>query len=488
MANNSLLFLILASLLLSGFFTKTSSAFSIEEATIDDLQLAFKQNQLTSRQLVEFYLKRIRRLNPLLRGVIEVNPDALFLADKADRERKVNTPGSTGVVPRDAGVVMKLRKAGAIILGKSSLSEWANFRTNDAPAGFCGRSGQGKNPYVLSASPCGSSSGSGISVAANLAAVSLGTETDGSILCPSSYNSVVGIKPTVGLTSRAGVIPITPRQDTVGPMCRTVSDAVYVLDAIVGFDSNDAATREAAKYIPNGGYRQFLNPLGLKGKRLGILRTPFYNSAGNDKGSRRHQTFEHHFQTLRRQGAVLVDNLQISDVDTITAGQNGELLALLLEFKPALNEYLEQLVASPVRSLAAVIAFNKKFSRLEKTKEYGQERFEKAEFLSRNITNIDATLKKLVSTFRKLSKNGLEKLIKKNKLDALVAPDFSGVLTFVLAIGQYPGISVPAGYDSDGVPFGISFGGPKGSEPKLIEIAYGFETATKVRRPPAFKP
>ncbi|KAJ6927388.1 amidase [Populus alba x Populus x berolinensis] len=436
MANNSLLFLILASLLLSGFFTKTSSAFSIEEATIDDLQLAFKQNHLTSRQLVEFYLKRIRRLNPLLRGVIEVNPDALFLADKADRERKVNTPGSTGglhgipillkdniatkdklnttagsyallgsVVPRDAGVVMKLRKAGAIILGKSSLSEWANFRTNDAPSGFCGRSGQGKNPYVLSASPCGSSSGSGISVAANLAAVSLGTETDGSILCPSSYNSVVGIKPTVGLTSRSGVIPISPRQDTVG-----------------------------------------------------------------------------------RQGAVLVDNLQISDDDTITAGQNGEILALLLEFKPALNEYLEQLVASPVRSLAAVIAFNKKFSRLEKTKEYGQERFEKAEFLSRNITNIDAILKKLVSTFSKLSKNGLEKLIKKNKLDALVAPDFSGVLTFVLAIGQYPGISVPAGYDSDGVPFGISFGGPKGSEPKLIEIAYGFETATKVRRPPAFKP
>lgn len=518
MANNSLLFLILASLLLYGFSTKTSSALSIEEATIDDLQLAFKQNQLTSRQLVEFYLKRIRRLNPLLRGVIEVNPDALFLADKADRKRKVNTPGSTGglhgipillkdniatkdklnttagsyallgsVVPRDAGVVMKLRKAGAIILGKSSLSEWANFRTNGAPSGFCGRSGQGKNPYVLSVTPCGSSSGSGISVAANLAAVSLGTETDGSILCPSSYNSVVGIKPTVGLTSRAGVIPITPRQDTVGPMCRTVSDAVYVLDAIVGSDSNDAATREAAKYIPNGGYRQFLNPLGLKGKRLGILRTLFYNS-GNDKGSRRHQTFEHHFQTLRRQGAVLVDNLQISDIDTITAGQNGELLAMLLEFKPALNEYLEQLVASPVRSLAAVIAFNKKFSRLEKTKEYGQELFEKAEFLSQNITNIDATLKKLVSTFSKLSKNGLEKLIKKNKLDAVVAPDFSYVLSFVLAIGQYPGISVPAGYDSDGVPFGICFGGPKGSEPKLIEIAYGFETATKVRRPPAFKP
>ncbi|XP_006388129.3 probable amidase At4g34880 isoform X1 [Populus trichocarpa] len=493
-------------------------AFSIREASISDLQLAFKQKKLTSRQLVEFYVGEIHGLNSVLKGVIEINPDALYQADRADYERRVRAPGALvglhgipillkdniatkdklnttagsfallrSVVPRDAGVVAKLRKSGAIILGKASLSEWAAFRSLNAPNGFCGRSGQGKNPYVLSATPCGSSSGSGISVAANLAAVSLGTETDGSIICPSSYNSVVGIKPTVGLTSRAGVIPITPRQDTVGPMCRTVSDAVYVLDAIVGFDSNDAATREAAKYIPNGGYRQFLNPLGLKGKRLGILRTPFYNS-GNDKGSRRHQTFEHHFQTLRRQGAVLVDHLQISDVDTITAGQNGELLATLLEFKPALNEYLEQLVASPVRSLAAVIAFNKKFSRLEKTKEYGQELFKKAEFLSRNITNIDATLKKLVSTFSKLSKNGLEKLIKTNKLDAVVAPDFSYVLSFVLAIGQYPGISVPAGYDSDGVPFGICFGGPKGSEPKLIEIAYGFETATKVRRPPAFKP
>ncbi|CAK7329532.1 unnamed protein product [Dovyalis caffra] len=518
MSTNSLLLFVLAFLHLSGLYTKTSGAFSIEEATIDDLQLAFKQNQLTSRQLVAFYLKRIRRLNPLLKGVIEVNPDAIFLADKADRERKANTPGSSvglhgipillkdniatkdklnttagsyallgSVVPRDAGVVVKLRKAGAIILGKASLSEWANFRTNGAPSGFCGRSGQGKNPYVLSATPCGSSSGSGISVAANLAAVSLGSETDGSILCPSSYNSVVGIKPTVGLTSRAGVIPITPRQDTVGPMCRTVSDAVYVLDAIVGFDSNDVATREASKYIPHGGYRQFLHPLGLKGKRLGIVRDPFYNF-GNDKGSVLiKQTFEHHFQTLRREGAVLIDNLQISDVDTITNGQSGESLAILLEFKPALNKYLKQLVASPVRSLADVIAFNKKFSKLEKTKEYGQVLFEQSEFLSRNVSKVDAILKKLVSNFKKLSKNGLEKLIKKNKLDALVAPSTSAV-TSVLAIGQYPGISVPAGYNSEGVPFGICFGGLKGSEPKLIEIAYGFETATKVRKPPTFKP
>ncbi|CAK7329529.1 unnamed protein product [Dovyalis caffra] len=483
MSTNSLLLFVLGFLQLSGLYTKTSGAFSIEEATIDDLQLAFKQNQLTSRRLVAFYLKRIRRLNPLLKGVIEVNPDALFLADKADRERKANTPGSSvglhgipillkdniatkdklnttagsyallgSVVPRDAGVVVKLRKAGAIILGKASLSEWANFRTNGAPSGFCGRSGRGKNPYVLSATPCGSSSGSGISVAANLAAVSLGSETDGSILCPSSYNSVVGIKPTVGLTSRAGVIPITPRQDTVGPICRTVSDAVYVLDAIVGFDSNDVATREAAKYIPHGGCRQFLDPLGLKGKRLGIVRDPFYNFSNVEGSGLINQTFEHHFQTLRREGAVLIDNLQISDVDTITnIEQSGELLAMLLEFKPALNKYLEQLVASPVRSLADVIAFNKKFSKLEKTKEYGQVFFEQAEFLSQ-IYRI------------------------------------SSYVRSVLAIGQYPGISVPAGYNSEGVPFGICFGGLKGSEPKLIEIAYGFETATKVRKPPTFKP
>ncbi|KAK3194887.1 hypothetical protein Dsin_026197 [Dipteronia sinensis] len=393
----SSLFLILLAILSSGSLAISSHGFTVEEATVAELQLAFKQDQLTSRQLVEFYLGEISRLNSVLRGVIEVNPDALHLADKADRERNAKAPSSLlpglhgipvlvkdniatkdskmnttagsfallgSIVPRNAFVVTKLLNAGAIILGKASLSEWANFR-GLAPNGWCARSEQGKNPYVLSADTCGSSSGSAISVAANMAAVTLGTETDGSILCPSSYNSVVGIKPTVGLTSRDGVIPITPKQDTVGPMCRTVADAVYVLDAIVGFDRNDEATREVSKYIPCGGYKQFLKQCGLKRKRLGIVRNPFVV-----EGSEVAEVFEHHIQTMRQRGAVVVDNLTIANVDDILdASGSGELVTFVAEFKLSLNAYLKGLVSSPVRSLAEVIAFNNKFSKLEKIEE-----------------------------------------------------------------------------------------------------------------------
>ncbi|KAK0582939.1 hypothetical protein LWI29_031309 [Acer saccharum] len=503
----SSLFLILLAILSSGSLTISSHGFSIREATVAELQLAFKQNKLTSRQLVEFYLGEIQRLNPILRGVIEVNPDALRLADKADIERKVKAPRSLhglhgipvlvkdniatkdnkmnttagslallgSIVPRNAFVVTKLINAGAIILGKASMSEWAHLR-GAAPSGWCARSGQGKNPYVLSADPCGSSSGSAISVAANMAAVTLGTETDGSILCPSSYNSVVGIKPTVGLTSRDGVIPIVPKQDTVGPMCRTVADAVYVLDEIVGFDRNDAATREASKYIPLGGYKQFLKTNGLKKKRLGIVRNPFVN------GSVVTKVFEHHIQTMRQRGAVVVDSLKIANIDDIlNFSASGELVTLLAEFKVSLNSYLKGLVASPVRSLADVIAFNNKFSKLEKIKEYGQIIFEAAQATK----GIDSGVQEAYSNLARLSKDGLEKLMRENKLDAVVTPGDN--FATVLAIGGYPGINVPAGYDSNGVPFGICFGGLKGTEPKLIEIAYGFEQTTKIRKPPSFK-
>ncbi|KAK4401427.1 putative amidase [Sesamum angolense] len=470
----------------------TCNALSVREATIQDLQTAFQQNQLTSRQLVEFYLNEIKRLNPILKGVIEVNPDALYLADKADQEKKAKLPGSLSglhgipillkdnistkdklnttagslalfgsVVPRDAGVVTKLRKAGAIILGKASLSEWANFRSLTAPSGWSARGGQGKtfyplmcNPYVLSADPCGSSSGSAISVASNMVAVSLGTETDGSIICPSGFNGVVGIKPTVGLTSRGGVIPISPRQDTVGPICRTVSDAVTVLDAIVGFDYNDAqTTRIASKYIPYGGYTQFLKANGLKGKRLGI------------------------------HGAILVDNLELANIDTIlNSALSGEATALLAEFKISLNSYLKELTASPVRSLSEVIAFNQRFSNVEMIKEFGQENF-----LASEATNgIGAAEKKAIWNLTNLTRNGFEKLMIQNKLDALVTAGAD--VAPVLAIGGFPGISVPAAYDGKGVPIGICFGGLRGSEPKLIEIAYGFEQATKSRKPPTFQP
>ncbi|KAL9354279.1 hypothetical protein Peur_052249 [Populus x canadensis] len=490
-------------------------AFSIREASISDLQLAFKQKKLTSRQLVEFYVGEIHGLNSVLKGVIEINPDALYQADRADYERRVRAPGALvglhgipillkdniatkdklnttagsfallrSVVPRDAGVVAKLRKSGAIILGKASLSEWAAFRSLNAPNGFSARGGQGKNPYVLSDDPCGSSSGSAISVAANFVAVSLGTETDGSILCPSNANSVVGIKPTVGLTSRAGVIPISPRQDTVGPICRTVSDAVIVLDAIVGVDYNDRATQEASKYIPHGGYKQFLKPYGLKGKRLGIVRNPFLGFASKAES----QAFEYHLQTLRQGGSVIVDHLEIANINAIlNFTGSGEAIALLAEFKISLNTYLKDLVASPVRTLADVIAFNQKFADLvsiweqEKINEFGQDIF----LLAQATNGIGKIEKAALINLEKLTREGFQKLMRYYKLDALVTPG-AGIAP-VVAIGGFPGINVPAGYDDKGVPFGINFGGLKGTEPKLIQIAFGFEQATKIRKPPTFK-
>ncbi|KAK8608662.1 hypothetical protein V6N13_024076 [Hibiscus sabdariffa] len=499
------LFLALAIL----FLQSPVSSIVIEEATVQDLQLAFKNKSLTSKQLVEYYRDNIFIQAPLLKSVIEVNPDAMFQADAADKEREALAPGQSlgdlhgipillkdniatkdkmnttagslalvrSVVPRDAGVVSKLRQAGAIILGKASLTEWAGFRGKSMPHGWCARTGQGKNPYNTKGDTCGSSSGSAISAAANLAAVTLGTETDGSILCPSSNQAVVGFKPTVGLTSRAGVIPITPRQDSVGPICRTVADAVYVLDAIVGKDSNDDATIEASKYIPTGGYKQFLKINGLKGKRLGLLKDLFFDF-GDDPDLA--EAFERHFSTLRQRGAVLVEDLDASKfLEAYDGIQEYEILAMTAEFKVAINSYLQNLVVSSVRSLKDIIEFNNKNSELEKIWEYGQERFLEAE-ATNGIGNKE---KEAIEELAKRSRDGLEKLMTENKLDALLAPFDSAA--FILATGQYPGIIVPAGYDQEG-PFGLCFGGLKGSEPTLIEIAYDFEQATKMRRPPLF--
>ncbi|XP_058731772.1 probable amidase At4g34880 [Vicia villosa] len=498
-------FLLLFTFLSMLLSSTLASDFSIKEATVQELQHAFQRNQLTSRQLVEFYLNQITIQNPILKGVLEVNPDALAQADAADKERREKAPGSLSrlhgipilvkdniatkdklnttagsyallgsVVPRDAGVVTKLRKAGAIILGKATLSEWSHYRSVDAPSGWSARGGQGKNPYTLG-DPCGSSSGSAISVAANLVTVSLGTETDGSILCPSNFNSVVGIKPTVGLTSRAGVVPISPRQDTVGPICRTVSDAAYVLDTIAGIDTLDKTTIEASKYIPKGGYAQFLKKDGLRGKRLGVVRL-FYNF-GNDTSL--HETFKLHLRTLRERGAVLVDNLKIDDIDEIINAQS-EITAFNFEFKLSLNAYLKDLIASPVKSLRDVINFNKKHSELEKLDEYGQDLMLEAE----KTKGIGRLEKQALLNMTRLSENGFEKVMKRNKLDAVVIP-FS-YFSNVLGIGGYPGVNVPAGYEK-GMPFGICFGGLKGSEPKLIEIAYSFEQATLIRRPPPLR-
>ncbi|KAK7400038.1 hypothetical protein VNO78_11237 [Psophocarpus tetragonolobus] len=500
-----ILFLILLLISSSLLPTTIAKGFSIQEATVYDLQLAFQRNLLTSRQLVEFYHKQIQTQNPVLRGVLELNPDALAQADKADQERKAKAPSSLStlhgipilvkdniatkdkmnttagsfallgsVVPRDAGVITRLRKAGAIILGKATLSEWSHYRSNDAPSGWNGRGGQGKNPYTMD-DPCGSSSGSAISVAANLAALSLGSETDGSILCPSDYNSVVGIKPTVGLTSRAGVVPITPRQDTIGPICRTVSDAALVLETIAGIDINDKATIKASKYVPRGGYAQFLKKDGLRGKRLGVVRI-FYSVFGNDTFKR--DTFEMHLKTLRQKGAVLVDNLAIDNLQEIFKDQS-ENIAIAYEFKLSLNAYLRDLVASPVRSLADVIAFNNKHPKLEKLKEYGQDLM-----LIAQKTKGVRELREAVLDMARLSHIGFEKLMITNKLDAVVVP--LSFFNSILARGGYPAVTVPAGY-SKGAPFGIIFGGLKGSEPKLIEIAYSFEQATMIRKPPPLR-
>ncbi|XP_060963857.1 probable amidase At4g34880 isoform X2 [Cannabis sativa] len=470
-------------LLLSSFINGANdSQFPIVEATIADIQLAFADGRLTSRQLVDFYLDQIERLNPLLRSVLEINPDARSLADEADWERESTTwrdgkslLGELHGVPvllkdsiatkdalnttmgsytllgsvsqRDATVVERLRRAGAVIMGKASLSEWYGARSWLIPYGWCGRGGQGVNPYVELGDPCGSSSGSAISVAASMVAVSLGTETDASIICPADHNSVVGIKPTVGLTSRAGVVPVSPRQDTIGPICRTVSDAVYVLDAIVGYDPRDhEATNAAAKFIPLGGYKQFLKEKGLKGKRLGVVRNPFLDIYN---GSSAISTFECHLKTLRQGGATVIDHLEIENIDIINdANQSGEGIALTTEFKELMTKYgQEQLIAA------------------EMTNGIGEDVF------------------KAVDTMKKLSENGFEKLMKENELDAMVTLGWGA--STVLAIGGYPAISVPAGYElSSKMPFGICFGGLKGTEPKLIEIAYAFEQATMVRRPP----
>ncbi|CAN6211599.1 unnamed protein product [Urochloa humidicola] len=376
------------------------AAFEFEEATVDAIQLGFRNGTLTSTALVRFYLSQIARLNPRLRAVIEVNPDALAQAARADAERRrsrvsggrrggagplhgvpvllkdniatrdrLNTTAGSlallgSVVPRDAAVVARLRAAGAVVLGKANPSEWSNFRRVDA--GWSGRGGQTVNPYVGSATPCGSSAGPGVAAAANMAAVTLGSETDGSILCPSALNSVVGIKPTVGLTSRSGVIPITPRQDTIGPMCRTVSDAVHVLDAIVGYDKLDAeATGAASKYIPRGGYTQFLRADGLKGKRIGVCNAFFVWSDDEHL-----DVYSKHLDTMSEHGAIV-----IADLDIATNFTDLEFLLMKAEFKLSLNAYLSDLLHSPVRSLSDVIAFNNAHPVEERLKDFGRRTF-----------------------------------------------------------------------------------------------------------------
>uniref|UniRef100_A0A0E0PW93 Amidase domain-containing protein n=1 Tax=Oryza rufipogon TaxID=4529 RepID=A0A0E0PW93_ORYRU len=471
-------------------------AFQIEEATVDDIQLGFRNGSLTSRRLVLFYLDRIARLNPLLHAVIEVNPDALAQAARADAERR-RAPSPPGGPLHGVPVLLKDNiatrdrlntTAGSLaLLGSVPGGTPAWCGGSGVPARWCSArptstsgptSAPSKAPAAGARVVARAGTGSAIAAAANMAAATLGTETDGSILCPSSLNSVVGIKPTVGLTSRAGVVPISPRQDTIGPICRTVADAVQVLDAIVSYDSRDAkATRAASKYIPPGGYVQFLKPDGLKGKRIGIPNG-FFNFPS---GTVQQIVYQQLLDTVRKQGAVVIENLDIANLTVIQdVLNNGQQIVLPAEFKSSLNTYLSDLSYSPVRSLAEIIAFNDAHPIEERLKDFGQLIFLVAE----NTTGIGALERAIIHQLNKLSADGLEKLMKDEQLDAIITPNDS--VSTVLAIGGMPAITVPAGYGKRGVPFGICFGGLKGYEPRLIEMAYAFEQATKVRKAPKF--
>jgi amidase len=497
----------------------TPAPAELDELTITELQQGMQSGKYSARELVEKYSDRISDIDkkgPALAAVIEMNPDAEQIAAALDRERKergprgplhgipilikdnidtkdrmMTTAGSLALVGskplNDAFVAQKLREAGAVILGKTNLSEWANFRSTKSSSGWSGRGGQTKNPDSLDRNPCGSSSGSGAAVAANLCAAAIGTETDGSIVCPSSANSLVGIKPTIGLVSRAGIIPIAHSQDTAGPMARTVSDAAILLTALTGIDSRDEATN-ARRGQPAIDYTKFLDKDGLRGMRLGVARKHFGFNERVDK------LMSDLLDEMKKLGAVLVDP---ADVPTTGKFDDSEFEVLLYEFKADLNTYLAGLgPQAPVRSLKDVIAFNEK-NRAREMPYFGQDIMIKAE--AKGPLTSKAYLAALRKNDLLTRTQGIDYVMKKNRLDALIAPTggppwptdwingdhFTGGYSSASAIAGYPHITVPAGYVF-GLPVGISFFGEAFSEPKLIKIAYAFEQATKARRTPKF--
>jgi amidase len=496
--------------------------FDLEETTIASLQGRMRSGELTSRAITERYLERIQALDrrgPNLRSVLEVNPDALQIAERMDEERRQSGPrgplhgvpilikgniatadrmtttaGSlalAGSIPeRDAFIADRLRKAGAVILGKTNLSEWANFRSTHSSSGWSSQGGQCRNPYALDRSPSGSSSGSGAATAANFAAAAVGTETDGSIVSPAGASSLVGIKPTVGLVSRSGIIPISHSQDTAGPMTRTVADAAALLTVLAGVDEDDKATRES-RGKAQADYTKFLDPAGLKGARIGVARERFFGySEETDK------LMAQALDAMKEAGAVLVDPANLE-----TAGDFGdaEYEVLLYEFKHDLNQYLASLGdKAPMRTLEQIIEFNEK-NRDRVMPYFGQEIFLMAQAKG-PLT--DKAYKDALEKSRRLSrKEGLDALFAKHKVDAIVAPtgsppwlidlvngdSFLGGSSSPAAVSGYASITVPAGY-VHGLPVGLSFIGGAYSEPALIRFAYAFEQATKARRAPRFLP
>jgi len=496
------------------------SRFPLEEATVEQLQKWMQSGRYTSQSLARLYLERIRLLDkqgPKINSVIELNPDALKIAADIDRERRagkvrgplhgvpvlikdnidtgdrmMTTAGSLALVgppaAKDAFLVQRLREAGAVILGKTNLSEWANFRSTNSTSGWSGRGGQTKNPYALDRNPCGSSSGTGSAVAANLVAVGIGTETDGSIVCPANANSLVGLKPTLGLVSRSGIVPIAHSQDTAGPMTRTVADAAVLLGAIAGADPADSATTAPGVHVESD-YSKFLKADGLKGARIGVARKKVTGySAPTDR------LFEKAIEDLRRLGAEIVDP---ADIGSIGEYDEGEREVLLYEFKADLNRYLATRIGVPIRTLKDAIDFNEK-NKDREMPYFGQERFLAAEAKG-PLT--DEAYKKALERNRKLSREGIDDTLKKQRLDAIVMPTggppwttdlvngdhFLGDSSTPTAVAGYPVITVPMGYVY-GLPVGISFAGTAWSEGTLLRLAYAYEQGTKHRRPPAMRP
>ena len=486
----------------------------LEEATVAELQTAMKSGKLSARDLTQRYLDRIKEIDPKINSVLETNPDALKIADDLDKERKSGklrgalhgipilikdnidtadkmktTAGSLALVDaptpkQDAFPVQQMRNAGAIILGKTNLSEWANFRSSKSSSGWSGRGGQTHNPYILDRNPCGSSSGTGAAIAANLAAIGIGTETDGSIICPSATCGIVGIKPTLGLVSRSGVIPIAHSQDTAGPMARTVSDAAILLGVLVGEDKSDSITSQSSKGEKD--YTKYLRKDGLRKMRIGVARQYFGRNAKMDA------VIEPHLKVLRDGGAELID-VKIENSDKFG---DAEYDVLLYEFKEDLNKYLAGR-GGKYRTLADLIKFNDANKDTEMPY-FGQEIFLQAQ--EKGDLNDRAYRLALLQSKLYTQERGIDPVMNKDNLDAIIAPSggaawmtdlvngdcgvFEGMTSFA-AVSGYPSITVPAGY-VQGLPVGMSFFGRAFSEPTLIKIAYAFEQATKARKPPTF--
>jgi amidase len=496
------------------------------EVTIAELQARLTAGKVSSVELVEAYLRRIEvidRRGPKLTSVLEINPDAMAIAAALDEERRRKgargplhgipimlkdnvdthdrqhtTAGSLALLgstpPLDATSAARLRAAGVVLLGKLNLSEWANFRSTASSSGWSGRGGQCLNPYALDRSPCGSSSGSGAAVAANLCAAALGTETDGSILCPSGHNMVVGIKPTIGLTSRAGVIPISHTQDTIGPMARTVADAAAVLGAMVGVDPRDPATAASAGHFFTD-YTRFLDRNGLRGARIGVIRRVF--AGFQDKVD---VVYNQAIDAMRRAGATIVDPADIPTADDINTS-NDEFTVLLFDFKKDLNAYLAGRGDRDIHTLADLIAFNTAHASQE-LRFFGQEIFELSQAVNLDDpATIAAYQQAVAADHLKGGPNGIDAALKQFGVDVLVAPTnsvpwkidlldgdhFLGGSSTPTSLAGYPAINVPAGF-SFGLPIGITFMGTAFSEPTLIRIASGFEAVTKARKPPKFIP